>query len=49
MEQTSNRNLKTVTIPEPIYVEFKKYCKENGLVIKTIVGMLIKDYMKNNQ
>ena len=49
MNIASNKKLKTVTVPEPIYIEFKKHCKENGLVIKTIIGMLIRDYLKNNQ
>ena len=48
MKEQSSPKTRTITMPEDIYFEWRDYCKERGLIVRTLTGMIIREYIKNN-
>ena len=42
------KEIKVIPIDESIHKNLKKYCKDNGYIIKSLVEKLIKDELHKN-
>lgn len=36
----------TISIPDDLYMIFKKYCDENGMKVSSLIQVLIKEFLK---